>query len=100
MPQKDLPTDSERRAVSLEKTAALLLSIVTALVAIAGSYAVATYRIGDLERRVTSIESIKADQTAVAVAEQSNQIRELTQIVRTDHDALIRLAVSLEQNRK
>lgn len=77
----------------VQKAIGLVLMVCT----VAASYAVNNYRLTEIERRTSQLESIKADQTALIVQEQSRQIGELTRIVAADHDALIRLAASLER---
>jgi hypothetical protein len=48
------------------------------------------------EDRITKLEGMKADATAVAVVEQNSQIAKLIEVVQTDHDSIVALKAMFE----
>lgn len=54
----------------------------------------------DHERRITKLELIKADATALVVTNLANQIDKLADVVRTDHDSVVTLKTMVDEARK
>jgi hypothetical protein len=52
-----------------------------------------------MQDRVTRLESQRADALAVAVKAQGEQIHKLAEIVRQDHDSIVKLTTLLETRR-